>query len=96
MVIIKILVLLFFVIVALKYVSPAQMAANWHPFQPNGWKGTFAGIQPSGVTRDPAGPAREVTPVPGGVLGVLALVSYGPRRIGRDRVRRSGDLWFRR
>jgi basic amino acid/polyamine antiporter, APA family len=43
MVIIKILVLLFFVIVALKYVSPAQMATNWHPFQPNGWKGTFAG-----------------------------------------------------
>ncbi|HEV2851905.1 MAG TPA: amino acid permease [Thermoanaerobaculia bacterium] len=43
MVIIKILVLLFFVIVALKYVSPAQMAATWHPFQPNGWKGTFAG-----------------------------------------------------
>ena len=43
MVIIKILVLLFFVIVALKYVSPSQMAANWHPFQPNGWKGTFAG-----------------------------------------------------
>src|SRR6185436_7700759 len=33
----------FFVVVALKYVSPAQMAANWHPFQPNGWKGTFAG-----------------------------------------------------
>ena len=43
MVIIKILVLLFFVVVALKYVSPAQMSANWHPFQPNGWKGTFAG-----------------------------------------------------
>src|SRR5215207_1164055 len=43
MVIIKILVLLFFVVVALKYVSPAQMTVNWHPFQPNGWNGTFAG-----------------------------------------------------
>jgi basic amino acid/polyamine antiporter, APA family len=43
MVMVKILVLIFFVVVALKYVSPAQMTANWHPFQPNGWKGTFAG-----------------------------------------------------
>jgi APA family basic amino acid/polyamine antiporter len=43
MVIIKILVLIFFVVVALKYVSPGEMAANWVPFQPNGWKGTFAG-----------------------------------------------------
>ncbi len=43
MVMVKILVLIFFVVVALKYVSPAQMSANWHPFQPNGWKGTFAG-----------------------------------------------------
>ena len=43
MVLVKILVLLFFIGVALYYVSPAQMQANWHPFQPNGWKGTFAG-----------------------------------------------------
>ncbi|HEX9940651.1 MAG TPA: amino acid permease [Thermoanaerobaculia bacterium] len=43
MVIVKILVLLFFVVIALRYVTPSQMAANWHPFQPNGWKGTFAG-----------------------------------------------------
>ncbi|HEV8579405.1 MAG TPA: amino acid permease [Thermoanaerobaculia bacterium] len=43
MVMVKILVLLFFVVVALKYVTPTQMAANWHPFQPNGWKGTFTG-----------------------------------------------------
>ncbi|HEY8014089.1 MAG TPA: amino acid permease, partial [Dongiaceae bacterium] len=43
MVLIKIVVLLFFVIVALKYVTPATVTANWHPFQPNGWKGTFAG-----------------------------------------------------
>jgi APA family basic amino acid/polyamine antiporter len=42
MVLVKILVLIFFIVVALHYVSPSQMAANWHPFQPNGWKGTFA------------------------------------------------------
>jgi APA family basic amino acid/polyamine antiporter len=43
MVLIKILVLIFFVVFLLKHVSPAQMKANWVPFQPNGWKGTFAG-----------------------------------------------------
>jgi APA family basic amino acid/polyamine antiporter len=43
MVMVKILVLIFFVVMALRYVSPGEMAANWHPFQPNGWKGTFAG-----------------------------------------------------
>ena len=43
MVLIKILVLLFFIGVAFYYVTPAQMQVNWHPFQPNGWKGTFAG-----------------------------------------------------
>lgn len=40
---IKILVLIFFVGIALYYVSPAQMSANWTPFQPNGWHGTFVG-----------------------------------------------------
>jgi APA family basic amino acid/polyamine antiporter len=43
MVLVKILVLIFFVVVALHYVSPAQIVHNWHPFQPNGWKGTFTG-----------------------------------------------------
>ena len=43
MVLVKILVLIFFVVVALKYVSPGAIAHNWHPFQPNGWKGTFTG-----------------------------------------------------
>jgi APA family basic amino acid/polyamine antiporter len=42
MVIIKILVLLFFITIALYFVSPSQMTANWVPFQPNGWKGTLA------------------------------------------------------
>jgi APA family basic amino acid/polyamine antiporter len=43
MVCIKILVLLFFVVVALYFVSPSGMVKNWAPFQPNGWKGTFTG-----------------------------------------------------
>jgi APA family basic amino acid/polyamine antiporter len=43
MVLIKILVLIFFVVVALKYVAPGAIVHNWHPFQPNGWKGTFTG-----------------------------------------------------
>jgi len=40
---IKVLVLMFFVAVALYFVSPGEMAANWKPFQPNGWTGTLAG-----------------------------------------------------
>jgi len=40
---IKIIVLAFFVCVACWYVSPVEMAANWVPFQPNGWTGTLAG-----------------------------------------------------
>jgi APA family basic amino acid/polyamine antiporter len=43
MVLIKILVLVFFVGVALYYVSPAQMTQNWKPFQPQGWSGTLTG-----------------------------------------------------
>ncbi|MDQ3907748.1 MAG: amino acid permease [Acidobacteriota bacterium] len=43
MVMIKIVVLLFFVGMALYYVSPRHMVQNWHPFQPNGWHGTFTG-----------------------------------------------------
>ena len=42
MVMIKILVLLFFIGMALYYVSPAKMETNWHPFQPMGWHGTLA------------------------------------------------------
>lgn len=43
MVLIKILVLLFFVGLALYYVSPATMTENWKPFQPQGWMGTLTG-----------------------------------------------------
>jgi APA family basic amino acid/polyamine antiporter len=43
MVVIKIVVLLFFIGIALYYVSPSKMTTNWTPFQPNGWRGTFTG-----------------------------------------------------
>jgi APA family basic amino acid/polyamine antiporter len=43
MVMIKILVLLFFIGLALYYVSPAKMQENWRPFQPQGWFGTLTG-----------------------------------------------------
>jgi amino acid transporter len=43
MVLIKILVLLFFIGLALYYVSPATMVQHWKPFQPQGWFGTFTG-----------------------------------------------------
>ena len=43
MVAVKILVLLFFVGVALYFVPPSEMVVNWRPFQPQGWSGTFAG-----------------------------------------------------
>ncbi|MEN3327290.1 MAG: basic amino acid/polyamine antiporter, family [Acidobacteriota bacterium] len=43
MVLIKILVLLFFIGLALYYVSPTKMTENWKPFQPQGWFGTLTG-----------------------------------------------------
>ena len=43
MVLIKIIVLLFFIGLALYYVSPATMTQNWKPFQPQGWFGTLTG-----------------------------------------------------
>ncbi len=41
MVLIKLLVLMFFVGIALSLVSPAKMAVNYHPFFPNGFAGTL-------------------------------------------------------
>jgi basic amino acid/polyamine antiporter, APA family len=43
MVVIKVLVLLLFVATAVAYVAPSQMAANWQPFMPNGFKGMITG-----------------------------------------------------
>lgn len=81
MVVVKIIVLLFFVAVALSFVSPAEMAANWRPFQPNGWHGTLAGAAVvffayigfdavSTVAEETRNPARDL---PFGILASLVV-----------------------
>jgi APA family basic amino acid/polyamine antiporter len=81
MVLVKILVLLFFVGVALYFVPPSQMAANWRPFQPQGWGGTFAGAAlvffayigfdaVSTVAEETKNPARDL---PIGIIGSLIV-----------------------
>ena len=81
MVAIKILVLLFFIVVALYFVSPAKMATNWHPFQPNGWPGTLAGAAVvffayigfdavSTVAEETKNPARDL---PIGIIASLII-----------------------
>jgi APA family basic amino acid/polyamine antiporter len=78
---IKILVLLFFIGAAFYFVSPHTMAANWVPFQPNGWKGTFAGAAVvffayigfdavSTVAEETKKPARDL---PIGILASLVI-----------------------
>jgi basic amino acid/polyamine antiporter, APA family len=78
---IKILVLLFFIGLALYYVSPSEMAAHWVPFQPNGWSGTLAGAAivffayigfdaVSTVAEETRNPARDL---PIGILASLAI-----------------------
>src|SRR5829696_7683020 len=81
MVLIKILVLLFFVGVALYFVPPSQMVSNWRPFQPQGWSGTFAGAAlvffayigfdaVSTVAEETKNPARDL---PIGIIGSLII-----------------------
>jgi basic amino acid/polyamine antiporter, APA family len=81
MVLIKILVLLFFVGVALYFVPPTQMVSNWRPFQPQGWSGTFAGAAlvffayigfdaVSTVAEETKNPARDL---PIGIIGSLII-----------------------
>ena len=81
MVAVKILVLLFFVGVALYFVPPSQMTANWRPFQPQGWSGTFAGAAlvffayigfdaVSTVAEETKNPARDL---PIGIIGSLIV-----------------------
>jgi basic amino acid/polyamine antiporter, APA family len=81
MVAVKILVLLFFVGVALYFVPSSQMAANWRPFQPQGWGGTFAGAAlvffayigfdaVSTVAEETKNPARDL---PIGIIGSLVI-----------------------
>ena len=81
MVLIKILVLLFFVGLALYYVSPAQMTQNWVPFQPQGWMGTLTGAAVvffayigfdavSTVAEETKNPARDL---PIGIIASLVI-----------------------
>jgi APA family basic amino acid/polyamine antiporter len=81
MVFIKILVLLFFIGVALYYVSPSQMVTNWKPFQPQGWAGTFTGAAVvffayigfdavSTVAEETKNPARDL---PIGIIASLII-----------------------
>lgn len=78
---IKILVLIFFVVVALYYVSPAQMVRNWTPYQPNGWTGTLTGAAivffayigfdaVSTVAEETRNPARDL---PIGIIASLVI-----------------------
>ena len=78
---IKILVLLFFIVIALYFVSPSKMAENWHPFQPNGWGGTLAGAAVvffayigfdavSTVAEETKNPARDL---PIGIIASLVI-----------------------
>jgi APA family basic amino acid/polyamine antiporter len=81
MVLIKILVLLFFIGVALYYVSPATMQGNWTPFQPQGWMGTLTGAAVvffayigfdavSTVAEETKNPARDL---PIGIIASLVI-----------------------
>jgi APA family basic amino acid/polyamine antiporter len=81
MVIIKILVLLFFIGAAFYFVSPSTMEKNWHPFQPMGWGGTLAGAAVvffayigfdavSTVAEETKNPARDL---PIGIIASLVI-----------------------
>ena len=81
MVLIKILVLLFFIGLALYYVSPATMVQNWKPFQPQGWFGTLTGAAVvffayigfdavSTVAEETKNPARDL---PVGIIASLII-----------------------
>jgi APA family basic amino acid/polyamine antiporter len=78
---VKILVLLFFIGFLIYMVSPASMVQNWHPFQPTGWAGTFAGAAVvffayigfdavSTVAEETKNPARDL---PIGIIASLII-----------------------
>src|SRR5882762_4858380 len=84
MVMIKILVLLFFIGAAFYFVSPSTMAKNWHPFQPNGWGGTLAGAAVvffayigfdavSTVAEETKNPSRDL---PIGIIASLIICTF--------------------
>jgi APA family basic amino acid/polyamine antiporter len=81
MVMVKIVVLLFFIGVALYFVSPDKMVHNWQPFQPTGWSGTLAGAAVvffayigydavSTVAEETKNPSRDL---PIGIIASLAI-----------------------
>ncbi|PWT95279.1 MAG: amino acid permease, partial [Blastocatellia bacterium] len=81
MVAIKIVVLLFFIGVAIYFVPPSGMVQNWHPFQPTGWGGTLAGAAVvffayigfdavSTVAEETKNPARDL---PVGIIASLVI-----------------------
>src|SRR5436190_20779857 len=81
MVVVKILVLLFFIGIALYFVPPSGMARNWHLFQPNGLGGTLAGAAVvcfayigfdavSTVAEETKNPARDL---PIGIIASLVI-----------------------
>src|SRR5216110_526978 len=81
MVVVKIVVLIFFIGALFYFVSPAKMAENWHPFQPKGWGGTLAGAAVvffayigfdavSTVAEETKNPARDL---PIGIIASLVI-----------------------
>src|SRR4030095_1827839 len=81
MVMVKVLVLLFFITIALYFVSPSKMVTNWRPFQPTGWGGTLAGAAVvffayigfdavSTVAEETKNPARDL---PIGIIASLII-----------------------
>ncbi len=81
MVMVKIVVLIFFIGALLYFVSPSKMAENWHPFQPVGWGGTLAGAAVvffayigfdavSTVAEETKNPARDL---PIGIIASLII-----------------------
>jgi APA family basic amino acid/polyamine antiporter len=77
MVIMKLVVLAFFVVVGIAFVQPA----NWHPFMPNGWHGVWAGaaiVFFAYIGFDAVSTAAEETRNPGrdlprGIIGSLII-----------------------
>src|SRR5438874_3886796 len=81
MVMVKIVVLIFFIGALLYFVSPSKMVTNWHPFQPAGWGGTLAGAAVvffayigfdavSTVAEETKNPARDL---PIGIIASLVI-----------------------
>ena len=81
MVMVKIVVLIFFIGALLYFVSPSKMAENWHLFQPVGWGGTLAGAAVvffayigfdavSTVAEETKNPARDL---PIGIIASLII-----------------------